>query len=90
MRLSSAISVSGSAAASVSSSKARAQLTSLSAIASFSRPWRTISATRISSALIRSRSISDCRSTSEIAWPFCGWGNCMLDSNSGCWSKKSG
>ena len=42
------------------------------AIASFSWPLRTMSATRDSSALMRSRSINDWRSTSEIAWPLVG------------------
>ena len=72
MRFSSMINVAGSAASSVSVNSERTQPMSFSAMASFSWPCRTISAILPSSALTRSRSISDWRSTSEIAWPSCG------------------
>ncbi len=84
-------SVSGSRDASLLQAAALgSRRTSRDEIASFSWAWRTMSATRDSSALMRSRSISDWRSTSEIAWPLWGCGNCSEASSSGCWSKKSG
>ena len=80
----------GKAAGSWVSSNVRVQRCSRSAMATFSWLLRIISMMRISSPLMRSRSISICRSCSDTArWP-CGLVSCTLDSRSAWRSKKAG
>jgi hypothetical protein len=68
----------------------RAQRCSRSAMIMFSLPWRTMSITRCSRALIFSRSISACRSCRLTARLPCGLVSCTAASSCAWRSKKSG